>query len=746
MMVTEAFPVFNKNGKMMGNLTSEQGIPPAEETSKVSSNDIDVDALYKEFNSSPKKSKSSTVQTNTNDNVDVDALYKEFGGATEETKPSATSTKSANNGTFGFLDNDLIPGIVQGVKDVPNSVGKGIAAIDRFSSKLTGDKSGEERANTFDKRLAAENEQFDKTTNGSTSGSVGRIAGQTLATAPLLPVRAAQGIKAGIEALPIVGNKLTGLIGSGGVAGGIFGAVTNASNDEGLASNVGTGIITGAIGAPVIAGAAAAGSKLGSAVANVWKNVNANKIAKEAGMEPSAVKNIIARFEEIGITPQEAQQRLNKLGPNGTLADLDSALTVEAGGLASMGGKPTSTLKNRFSDRAAGADTRANDLLDTKLGVKPDLDAEKELIVKQAQRSTDKDYKAAKASNQAFDLKPIADDIDSQLENAVGSKASALQKARDYLFDKNGNIKVDTKQLHEIRIGLDSDIKKLASNPETSQDKVTLNAVDNVRKEIDKLLKTNPEMAAADQKFAQAMDVKSGLDIGQKAIGTKPNFDQFEKVFNASSPEKKEAIKKGLRAALGDVMERASRGELDGIQRTLGKNAGNRKILREAFGQDADEVLDALHAEAVMRRTEQRVGQNSATAERQAVQSRPEYGGSQRESGLATNIAQGAALDIATGTPGGATAIGAGRSAIQGIKNKLTAGNIKKTVEGSADLLSRSGSEANNVLTTVSKVQNRLTGSINNSRLPVRIYIPTTAAAPVGDETVKRGNRLRNSF
>jgi hypothetical protein len=77
----------------------------------------------------------------------------------------------------------------------------------------------------------------------------------------------------------------------------------------------------------------------------------------------------------------------------------------------------------------------------------------------------------------ALDVKPIIDDINNKLVNAVGGKESALKSIKGYFYkngkDAQGNpikvIKDDMESLHEIRTQLDTRIND--KNPTQSYDK-----------------------------------------------------------------------------------------------------------------------------------------------------------------------------------------------------------------------------------------------------------------------------------
>jgi hypothetical protein len=680
---------------------------------------VDIDALDSLFGKSDGNNSATALK-----GVDINSLDNMFGGTTKE-----EAATTANTGDYAIANPDIAKGLWQGIKDIPATGAQLIGAADRAISKVL-PTEGAKRADEYEARLKAENA---KLPTDNTAFDVGRMGGQALATAPLMPVKAFQAINAGAKAIPYVG-KLAGIVGSGALAGGVFGAATNSANDEGLASNVGTNALYGAAAGPVAEVGAKVAGKAVSGVKSLIDNVKIQRMLEGSGISPEAAKNTLARLTDAGYTPAQAEAELQKLGPSATLADLDPSLTTEAGGLANKGGIPTSTLKTRFNERAANADSSAHDIMENNLGPKPNYDAEKVAAALDRQNKTSGDYALAKSSNMALDVRPVVQHITDELKNAVGPEASYLKEIGSYLFDSKGNMKVDTAPLHKVRIAIDDLLDRLPQEG-TSQTSGTYRTISKVRDQLDAVLKTNPDMAKADAKFAKLIEDYKGIDTGKDAF--KKNYSKFEDEFNSASPEKKEFMKKGLRIQIGDLMEKATRGELSEAQRLLGKSTSNRNIVKLAFGQNGEDTLDALAKEAKFRAAEKSVSLNSATAERQAVQARPEYGGTPHESHFLTPVAQGAALDLATGTPGGATAIGAGKGAIEGIKDKLNKEKIARTINGTADLLSRQSQHgrdtAVNFLDRVSKI-----GSGNKTKLPVDYSGLVGRTTPLAIPAVKR--------
>lgn len=695
-------------------------------------NDIDLNDLDATFGNTPAAVKAAPKI----DGVDLGDLDASFGAPYKgkDLGPLQSKDKKPDDkkdDTFSYMNPDIAKGLWQGLKDIPATGAQAIGTVDRALSKIL-PTDGAARADAYDARLKAENEALPV---DNTAFDVGRTGGQILATAPLMPVKAFQAISGAAKAIPYAG-KLAGLVANGGLAGGIFGAATNSTNEDGLASNIGTNAALGAAAGPVAELGIQGAGKVVSGAKNIIQNVRASNILKGSGIDLNAAKNTLARLSDAGYTPTQAKVEVRRMGPQATLGDLDPSLTTEAGGLAAKGGIPTSTLKTRFGERAATADTEAHNIMETKLGVTPDYEAEKEGAALNRQAQTSTDYTKAKASNMALDVRPVVKHIADELQNSVGSEATQLKEIGSYLFDNKGNLKVDTAPLHKVRIAIDDLLNRLPSEG-TSQTSSTYRAVANVREKLDNVLKTNPDMATADAKYAKLAEDAKGLDIGKDAFKKNNNF---EEEFKSASPEKKEFMRKGLRIQIADMMEQATRGELSEAQRLFGKSTSNRNIVKLAFGSDGDEVLDALAKQAKFRSSERTIAANSATAERQAVQSRPEYGGGPHEGHFLTPVAQGAALDLVTGTPGGATVIGAGKGAVEGIKEKLNKERIQKTINGTADLLSRQSSHGrDNALNLLDRV-GKITSS-NNGKLPVDYSRFSGITTPAAIPTVRRGKQ-----
>lgn len=685
----------------------------------------------------------------------IDALASKYGSA--EYPDFASYSSDETKGALSSVG----AGLKQGANDVINSVAGGIGFVDKTLSK-----SGAERNKDFENRTKASNEDYEAKYGKDAGADVGRFVGQTAATLPLVPAKAVQAVNVGMRALPTVLatgervaapliNRLGAAAGSGAVGGGVFGAAISASNEDSLTTNIGRGIITGALAGPVVMAAGSGASALANATKSGWEFVNIDKLARSSGLSTSAVKDVIARLDDAGLTPITAQTELTKLGPKATLLDLSDSLAAEGGALVANGGKQKSIIESRLGARAETANSDAVKIFENKYGPKPDVNVEggklkgeeANNIHSEAQRLTGPDYKLAHKSTDTLDAKPIVSNIDDSLDGAVGSQASKLQEAKGYLFktvkdpitgEESTVLKSGIQDLHKVRIGLDEMLGRLPSEG-SSQASATYRSIKNVRSEVDELLKTNPQMKTADEKFAEKMEVKEGLKIGFNAIKKGMNKEEFAKTFDDASPEVKETIKKGMRAAIGDAMERSSTGELTGAQKLFDKKSLNRSNFKKAFGIDAEDTLNAVHQEVSFRNTERSVLYNSKTAERQAIQARRAGEATSGNSFLGEAL-KGIAIDASTGSLGAATAVNVTKTGGRNMLLNMSEGRLNRLNEGSADILSRSGTERDNALSVLSRVtrvqeKSALSKNKSNARLPLTLH---TLPVALGEDFYKR--------
>jgi hypothetical protein len=523
------------------------------------------------------------------------------------------------------------------------------------------------------------------------ANTAGQVAGSVVGT---LPAVAAAPAAFGIGGAPLPMRMLAGAATNGLIGGGD--AAVRSGGDP-TATGYGA-----AIGAGFGAGAPAASAILtggGNALMNAARGVT------------GPAKSLNSLFNAAGMTPQEAQNALARLGPSGTIADLNPAFTTEAGALAARGGAPTSTIKTAMQTRAAGADDRASQLVNQHLGPKPDIEAVTTQIENDAATRANPIY-AAGRNGPPMNVTPILANIDAQLPNATGGKETVLNRVRTFLTDRvaSGNNPVgmtvpksDPQAILEARQALDDMIQKMPL--ETSAGKNAHRAAVDLRNQIDQVVKTNPHFAAGDQIYAQNMGIRDALHEGADVFGRNVRPEELTRTIQTMTPEQLQAFRAGARVAIGDAMEQSRRGDLAGAQSMFARGSANRAKL-DALFPNAQEALDALHSEATMRGTERQLVGQSVTAERQAAMQR---WAPQAQSGIPTDLlamAQGAAM----GDPSGGVATAVARRGGNALLDNLRMRTSDRLARGAASAFVATGPEQQAILDQIARAGNPLLG------------------------------------
>lgn len=693
---------------------------------------MDIEALAKKYGTDAKLEDTSSLR-----GIDIEKLADKYSAMPEVSIGKTEVPEPAK------AQNAIVQGTGKGLSDIGEFVGNNvIGPIDK--ALLVG---GKERQERFAEIIRQKNKQYEEEFGNNPVAQVGRTVGQVIGTAPLVPSRLLNATDAVLGAAPFVsatgakiaaplGNRLAASIAKGGIGGTAFGAATADADKKPMLENASTGLIMGAVGAPIISGGSALADKTIQSARRLWASVDVRQIANKSGLPTSSVEKVIKHLEDVGLTPQQAQAELDALGSKATLMDLDNALSSGGRSLSTMGVKPAAIMRGRMEVRADTANSDTVQQLEAKLGPRPGFFVEKgkgqgaevEAIKKQARVTTASDYYAAHSSPDKLPTTGLVSHIDAALENAVGQKSSVLKEIKGYLYKPDGSLKDSVKSLHEVRQGIDDILNKKG-------DGLSPNAyrqVSGVRDLVDTILKTNPNMAAADAKFAKEMERVDAMVLGHNVITKGMNRDEFAKLFNASTPEIQETIKRGQYAAVRNTLDNSSQGELTAASKIFNKKSVNRANFKTAFGKDADEVLDAVHKDITFRETERRVLHGSDTAQNQAFQQ--SYGLRDKPPSAFGEATKGIGLDIIGGIAPLASTTQGVRTGIHNRLVKRSENALEGAIEGSADIMSRSGAEARaatDVMTRVKAIQDGL----KKPNLISGIRLPVSAAAPAGEET-----------
>lgn len=619
------------------------------------------------------------------------ALIKEFSAAPASAPPqapgatstpdqavaSASPTPAAAGSPIGA--NDAVRAIATGVPIVGGALDKADAALDAALAPLMNPlfaPKDQLQGSTFGERYKAalaQQEGMDQSFQAQhpTANTLLNVAGGVGASVPAMA--AAPAVFGATEA-GLVPNILLG-----GLGGGAIGGADAAVRSNGDFSAVKKGALFGA--ATGVAGPAA-----GAAV-----TAGVNRLANALTGTTPAARNVAGILSEIGMTPQAAQNALTRIGPSATLADIDPALTTEAGGLASLGGRPTSVLKSAMATRAAAADNRVATAIDSTIGQKPNLEASLDAMLEHGRQAAAPYYAAARANPTPMDVQPLVTDIDQRISNSTGGVADTLRTLRGYLVrDVPGfgtATKSDPQQLLGARQAMD-DLIERRGTADTTAGRNAIRQAQDVRTNLDAVLKQDGNIASGDAAFAGQMQLRDAMQEGTQLFTRGVRPEEFTRQLAQMSPEEVQAYRAGARVAIGDALEQARQGTLAGARSMFGRSSANRAKL-DALFPNAGGVFDMLEGEAAMRSTEQRVGQNSATAERRAVQEK--YAPPQGDPMSAAPAVVGEALG------GGAGAVGmmAARGGYRALSQAVTSGARNRLVDGTANALAATGPAQN---------------------------------------------------
>lgn len=431
-----------------------------------------------------------------------------------------------------------------------------------------------------------------------------RLFGQGVAAGPVTG-RAALGGKWLAE--KVATNPLVKTMITGGTIGGTQAATVVRGSDTPPGEQIAAGAVLGSL--------------FGPATQVVWHagRTIAEKLFGKSPVSEKSLAIVNSWFDKLGLSVDDADAIVKGLGPDATYADIDEALRVKAAGLATKGGETTSILDNAFKTRGETGGARTQQAVTDAIGG----DIDPALVVKRiedaASTAGGPHYDAAKASGAKLDAAPVITFIDDALKTAKGGTATALNKAKALLYTKDaaGNMTLDDsiELLHSARIEMDNEIARLKKNPDdtTATDRA-IGAMQDVRKQLDNVLKTNPDMKAGDEVYAAVIQTKNSFEFGQNVLKNSTSKEALEKEIAKATPAQVIALKGGARAAIFDALENAAQGEQSAAQSLFGKKSANREKLRLLFPNEADAILDMVEANAAMRRTENQVRNPSATA------------------------------------------------------------------------------------------------------------------------------------
>lgn len=381
--------------------------------------------------------------------------------------------------------------------------------------------------------------------------------------------------------------------------------------------------------------------------------------------------------ESAGLTPQQVNAEVARLGPGAVVADAAPSLQALTAAAARGSGPTSSRVTTALMERAAAANSRIRQGTGNILGAEPipsrvlsEIDARR-MAANEGYKPVlaEKALSGATPAEAAYDAAPLAKMIDDTLPNLVGETRSQVQKVRDMLTNpQTGELVTDPQTILSIRGELDGVI---GSMKDQRGNKTTISALGDLRKQIDDDLAYQvPGIKWADASRAAVAREGEGFDLGREALQNGGNAihpqDFTDKLAELAGPA---GTAVGPRQVPALAPQRVNEGMLSRIYQAIGVTANDRVALKQllkgdgswnrdkiatAFGEDkARQFIGLLDAEATMARTENLAYQNSATSTVQAAKEALDPSGKRGALESALNLDFGSAahnlIDKATG-------------------------------------------------------------------------------------------------
>jgi|GEM_PF-4547844 len=431
-------------------------------------------------------------------------------------------TKGLSDGTMQIASN--IP-LIGGFMDEGNAaLITGLGQFGDYGEELEYQRERQEQA-TQRSRLA--------TAANATAGTM--LGGMGLVKA--VPAKVAQ-------AMP---QSFPGRIGAGMGIGAAGGAIEGFGRGEGgLANRL-------AVAAPsALFGGVAGGlvPAIAKGIGMAWNGV-ASALA-DLGADAKSVKVMIDQLQANGYTPQQAQIRLQEMGPVAMPADITPGMQVFTGGTAAADPAAGNLIGQRLKNRREAAPARVNRVLDKTLG--PPRDPYTQMQTNKAERAKISPQYETALTN-APSLPTETGDILARRLNFIGRSKENRAVFGKWLDQIDDALLADTpedvaRRLQNVKFGLAEEIKRdemkrfgLSSNGKDEQ-----KVYGKLIHAVDDILKSHiPGYREADEAFAPIARQQAAYDKGRKVLSNKISAAEHRDDVAGYSPEEKAMNNAGLR-------------------------------------------------------------------------------------------------------------------------------------------------------------------------------------------------------
>lgn len=501
------------------------------------------------------------------------------------------------------------------------------AGIDAGLNKLTGGAVGQ----PYDEAKAYQNaRQRYVDENTGLGGKIPAIVGGIAASLPFGAVRAFQGT----TMLPRIGNAA--------ITGAGYGAVYGAGEGEGseritnAAKGAAIGAATGAIAVPVATG-------IGNAVSYVRNRMTPLPQGIQ-NFERGAVNRVADDIETSGLTRADYARQAQELGPEGMLLDMGDDLRGSAEVLAQTRGPQLPVVRGNLNDRRNTAPDRIRQGISAELGQEMNLPRYVEGVTAAHRQAADPHYRAFYASN--IEQTPELRRTLSQIPRATFTEAEKLARA-DGVRQRFRLTPVDdpmtamtgvrSNRSERIHQGVEYDYLKRAvddmargATPGSNEQRIYSGLARNLRNQVDEILSpgapAQSPWAIGRQIAGDGLEGREAAELGSTVFRSKRDPHIVEDELQGMSQLGQNLYRYGARNDVRQTMGRAAtnfgpRGDNAG-RKTFNNEFARENLAQIAGPQNAQRLTAMIDAENRMAESFNEIMMNSATARRQAGQSR----------------------------------------------------------------------------------------------------------------------------
>jgi hypothetical protein len=456
------------------------------------------------------------------------------------------------------------------------------------------------------------------------------------------------------------------------------------------------------------------------------------------GVDAQSINKILAELTGSGMTPDQAGQKLQSLGPEGMLADVNPGMQAMTGGTAISDPGAANTITTALANRRAGGNVRAKGALDQAFGP-----AQDPFTVKQgtsaAKAAVSPEYETAINS-----APRIADQTKGDLRVRFSGLADSMAPGNRRIVSgvqrqfydaiDHADPRVAAARLLDLRKSLDAQIVRdpRAFDMLSSADKASQRPLKEIRTIVDDALKENiPGFREADAKFAEPARAQAAYEEGRTKVlrGGANTMTPAELRHNYSRASSQENAMRGqgIRSELERQLSNERQNAGVTVDRTLNRDFNREKVGIQIGPSKAQGIAKALANEKTFLETSNiaEIGRGSRTAPLSETARR--VWGRGEGAGVLGDMA------AATGTVGAFAGPGAGMAAGGAV-------GVRSMIQRVADKLTKPAEEV------IQKTAANLTATGTARDRIVQALIDTTASIPIRQQTRSNIERLARAL